>query len=71
MSSRLKTALLLKILYEVCDFIMYETLKYYVLKAWSLGLSGEEAVQYVCDHAGVKASDVLETIDRLSMEMSE
>lgn len=51
--------------------MMYETLKYYVLKAWALGLSGEEVVQYVCDHAGVKASDALETIDRLSMEMTE
>ena len=50
---------------------MYETLKYHVLKAWSLGLYGEEAVQYVCEFAGVKTSDVLETIERLSMEMSE
>jgi len=50
---------------------MYESLKYHVLKAWSMGLSGEDVVTYVCAFAGVKASDVLETIERLSMEMSD
>jgi hypothetical protein len=50
---------------------MYESLKYHVLKAWSLGLSGEDAIKYVCEVAGVKASDVLETIERLTTEMSD
>lgn len=51
--------------------MMYETLKYHVLKAWALGLSGEAAVAYVCESAGVKPAEVLETISKLSMEMSE
>lgn len=51
--------------------MMYETLKYHVLRAWALGLSGESAVAYVCEAAGVKREDVLETISKLSMEMTD
>lgn len=51
--------------------MVYETLKYYVLKAWALGLSGEAVVTYVCEMADVKTEDVLDTINKLSMEMTD
>lgn len=50
---------------------MYESLKYYVLRAWALGLVDREAVAYICENAGVTAEIAEEVISRLSYEMTE
>lgn len=50
---------------------MYESLKYYVLRAWALGLVGSEVVAYICENAGVTSEVAEDVISRLSYEMTE
>lgn len=50
---------------------MYDTLRHYVLRAWSLGLSGQSVIDYVVHNAGTTAADVEVVVDTLVKEMSE
>lgn len=49
--------------------MMYDTLKFHVLEAWTKGLSGAQVVEYVMTRTGAAPSDVQAAINRLTDEM--